>query len=137
MNAETLRLFDVRRKMIARCYDSKDKSFHIYGGRGITVCKRWMADFNAFRADMGPRPKGATVERIDNDGPYSPENCKWATRTEQSRNTRRNKMISFSGKTLCLVEWAEQNGIKPNTLVRRFLAGWSIKQALTQPVRPR
>lgn len=84
-------LYAAWRGMKSRCYREKDPRYKDYGGRGITVCERWLDSFENFLADMGERPEGLTLDRKDNDGPYSPDNCKWSTRSEQQRNTRRQK----------------------------------------------
>lgn len=87
--------------LIQRCTNPKNHNFKDYGGRGVTVCERWLL-FENFLADMGHRPKGFKIERKDNDGPYSPENCKWATQAEQNRNTRRNRYLVMDGRRQCL-----------------------------------
>ncbi len=119
--------------MRGRCNDPNDPYYARYGGRGITICDRWRI-FTNFLADMGPRPAGHTIDRIDNDGDYCPENCRWATATDQQRNTRQNRRITYNGRTQCLTAWAEEYGIKPHTLTARLKRGWIVHQALTIPV---
>lgn len=123
--------FKVWKAMIARCTCRTDARYVHYGARGIQVCAAWRA-FESFRFDMGDPPAGKTLERIDNDGPYSPENCKWATRFEQMRNTRRTRMVTFNGQTMCVSDWAIRIGIKPHSLQFR-LKHWPIDKALTTP----
>jgi hypothetical protein len=114
-----------------RCLCETDPAYDRYGGRGITVCDRWLNDFPAFCADMGERPAGLTIERIDNNGNYEPGNCRWATMKEQSRNRRNNHMITHAGLTLCLAEWAERTAINYGTLRSRIARyGWSVERAL-------
>ncbi len=122
--------------MIQRCTNLNNKAYKYYGGRGITVCKRWL-EFENFLQDMGEPPTNKhQIDRINNDGNYCKENCRWATRTEQQRNTRRSHMISFCGKTQCLVAWAEELNINYSTLSSRiFILGWSVEKAFTTPVK--
>lgn len=115
--------------MIQRCKNPNEPAFNRYGGRGITVCDDWL-NFEGFLADMGERPKGKSLDRIDNNGGYCPENCRWATRKEQSNNTRTNRRITYKGKTKTLAEWSRCTGIKPSTLRTRLWRGWSIRRAL-------
>lgn len=124
--------------MIRRCHrpaSSSEKA--IYMDRGITVCDAWRNSFSQFIADMGPRPKGSQIDRIDNAKGYSPDNCRWATTIEQGRNKRTNRLVSFDGKTQCVSAWAEQTGIKEMTLWKRINAGWTAQRALTEPVKHR
>jgi hypothetical protein len=95
------------RAMVARCTNKKLPDYDRYGGRGIKVCDRWLNSFENFYTDMGDRPPGMTLDRIDNDGDYTPENCRWATWREQSRNRRDNRLIE--GKSM--VEWCEDNDL--------------------------
>jgi hypothetical protein len=121
-----------------RCYDSDNPSFADYGGRGITVCERWRgkSGFSNFLADMGKRPSSNhQIDRKDNNGPYSPENCRWATPKQQTRNTRRNRLLTLGDKTKCVAEWAEELGVDESTLRKRLDYGWSPEKALTTPVR--
>lgn len=105
--------------IISRCTKPSDKYYSRYGGRGITVCKEWADDINTFARDMGERPTGASIDRIDNDSPYAPENCRWATATEQNRNRRRHRRLTYGGETLLQAEWAERLGISQDTLYQR------------------
>lgn len=120
--------------MVARCTNEKDRLFKYYGARGIKVCARWRNSFQAFLEDLGQRPEGMTLERVDNDGDYEPGNVKWATRTEQARNKRSSRRISWRGTTRVLVEWAEVLGIPYKTLHSRLNKyGWSVDRAFSTP----
>lgn len=126
-------LYSVWLDMKARCYRESRKDFHHYGGRGITVCARWRKNFWAFVADMGERPTPQhTIERINNDGNYEPDNCCWATRAEQNINTRTNRNLTLAGRTQPILHWARELGIDPATL-RYRLRHWPIEKALSQP----
>ena len=123
-------------QMRARCQDRSHPVYHRYGGRGITVCERW-EDFACFVADMGERPSPEmTIDRIDNEGPYSPENCRWADRTTQARNRRSTRRYEFDGYCLTLEEWSERTGIRAKLLhARLHTLGWSLQKTLTTPTR--
>ena len=125
-------LYRVWATMIMRCNNKNDASFHKYGARGITVCDRWRKSFSAFYADMGERPAGHSIERIDNDGPYSPENCRWATPKEQAANRRNEKPITHNGMTMSLRQWAIKVGIHRGTLLYR-LRRMTFEDAITAP----
>lgn len=124
-------------RMKQRCSDPGVLNYDFWGGRGIRVCDRWLHSFENFLADMGPIPgKGYSLDRVDNDGDYTPENCRWATRKEQNRNTRRNRLLTLNGETLCMVEWAERTGIPARNIRMRIdWYGWSVEKALTTPVQ--
>lgn len=115
--------------MKSRCEKPANGAFHNYGARGISICQRWQ-DFDAFFADMWPRPQGGTIDRINNDGPYSPENCRWASRKEQGRNRRGNVLIECHGETLTSAGWAERIDIPANRLTSRILRGKSPQEAI-------
>jgi hypothetical protein len=107
-----------------------------YGGRGISVCVEWES-FECFYADMGPRPSPRhSIDRVDNDGPYAPWNCRWARRDVQQRNKRNNLQLTYRGLIRPLIEWASEFGMGRATLARRLRGGWSVEDALTTPARP-
>jgi hypothetical protein len=119
--------------MKARCNCTTKSDYAYYGGRGIKVCERWQS-FSTFVLDMGARPAGMTLERDDNDGDYSPDNCRWATRKEQTHNTRRSVRVTYNGETMCVAEWAARIGISRKTLLDRLQRyGWTAERALTTP----
>lgn len=115
--------------MIQRCLNPAHPSFKDYGGRGITVCDRWRKSAN-FLADMGPRPTHKhTIERLDNDGSYCPENCEWRPRSDQLENQRRTVRITFNGETHSLNRWAKQLGLNAHSLEKR-LANLPLDRAM-------
>lgn len=122
-----------------RCCNKQNKGYPRYGGRGIQMCDRWLDPENGyanFLADMGRRPSTKhSLDRIDVNGDYCPENCRWATITEQNRNTRAVRNLTYKGKTQCCTAWAEEYGISVAALYGRLEAGWDIEKALTYPVR--
>lgn len=120
--------------MVNRCHKPFNKEFINYGQRGITVCDSWRNSFASFYKDMGDPPKGKSLDRIDNNGPYSPDNCRWANQTEQCNNKRTNKNITYKGITKTIAEWARHLGISPITIRSRLRNGWSTDKSLESPV---
>lgn len=125
--------------MIHRCTDPGDSRYKDYGRRGITVCEEWQHSIKTFCDHVSKLPhygeKGYSLDRIDNDGNYEPGNVRWATRSEQGRNTRLNHMITYNGITQCTIAWAEQLGIIDSTITSRLRSGWSVERALMTPPR--
>ncbi len=117
-----------------RCLNENEPSYKDYGGRGITVCKRWLHSFENFISDMGFRPSPKhSLDRIDNDGNYKPSNCRWATNAEQMSNRRNTKIITFNGETMGIDGWAERLGLSYNALHDRlFVKKWTLDRALTE-----
>ena len=117
--------------IITRCTLKDDKHYRDYGGRGITICDRWLNSFELFLADMGERPtKSHTTERINNDGNYEPANCRWATKKEQSRNMRSNVVIEHNGRSMILADWLIELNVNTQTYYYRRRKGQTEKQAL-------
>lgn len=123
--------YAIWRGMRYRCLSESCKEYKHYGGRGIAVCEAWANSFEAFLKDMGPRPKGASIERLNNDGNYEPSNCKWADKAEQSRNKRSNVFIEIEGVRLTQSEWAKKNNIPVQVIYTRIKRGWGTEDAVT------
>ncbi len=118
--------------MKSRCLNKRSKFFYRYGGRGITICDRWLNSFENFLEDMGEKPsKKHSIDRIDNNGNYEPSNCKWSTHHEQQRNKSGLVWLEHNGRKMILQDWANELGIKHCTLVSRLNSGWDLKSALT------
>lgn len=126
-------LFKVWKGMISRCTNQDDKRYNRYGGRGVSVCDKWL-DVHQFINDMKHSYiKGMTIDRIDNNGNYEPSNCKWSTRYQQNRNYSRNIILHHNGKSMCAIDWALELNISPYTIYSRKRAGWSDALTLTKP----
>jgi hypothetical protein len=120
--------------MQTRCTNPKAINYADYGGRGITVCERWRS-FENFYSDMGPRPSSDhSLERISNNEPYAPANCRWATTVEQSNNKRSNNMVEACGRKQTVVEWARESGIPAYAIYHRLYNGWDPERAVTEPI---
>lgn len=118
--------------MLSRCTNPNHIAYRLYGARGVSVCARWRK-FAAFYEDMGARPRGCTLDRIDNARGYEPGNCRWATAAEQARNTRRNNWLTLNGERLTLTDWCNRYGVNTGTVRARLRFGWSHEEALTTP----
>ena len=126
------RLYYIYHGMKDRCYKQTSPAYQNYGARGIQICEEWKKDFMCFYnwAIRNGYKQGLTIDRIDVNGNYCPQNCRWATRLEQARNTRTNRKITYKGKTRCVSEWAQLLGIKSSTITERLKKGWPIDKVL-------
>lgn len=122
--------------MKARCYDESHVSYHLYGAKGVTVCERWMV-FENFVEDMGPRPAGTSLDRVDSSGPYCKENCRWATALEQGRNKSNNRIVTIYGMSQPVTFWADISLVPVKTVYARLDRGWNPKLAVFAPVGSR
>jgi hypothetical protein len=120
--------------IISRCGNEQRKDYHHYGGRGIKVCERWLT-FDNFLADMGEKPTGMSIGRIDNNGNYEPSNCRWETHRQQMRNRRGNRIVTAFGKTGCLADFTEHFKVSYSAVLSRLRIGWSVERAFTEPLR--
>lgn len=122
--------------MRKRCLNTKCYQYESYGGRGINICERWLTSYTNFLEDMGRCPSPThSIERIDNNKGYGPENCKWATPKEQCRNRRRTRYLTFNGVTQCIKDWAISLNVSPVLIRERLEYGWSVEDALTKPAK--
>lgn len=124
--------------MRLRCLNPENPAFPRYGGRGITICDRWKDDFNAFFADVGPKPSPKhELDRRDNDKGYEPGNVRWVTRSENDRNRRNNRWLQYKGQRRLMIELCEERGLDVETIRKRILAGWDDERAIDTPIRPK
>jgi len=129
--AKQTRTYKIWRGMQHRCYSATTiKERKNYMDKGITVCDRWLESFDNFIADMGEAPRLHSIDRIDGEKGYSPENCRWATAKTQANNMSRNRLITANGQTMTLSQWGDATGQKPNTILTRIRRGWPIEKAL-------
>lgn len=132
------RLYRIWSGMKSRCYSPADRNFKRYGARGITICDEWRNSFETFRdwALAHGYADDLSIDRIDNSGPYSPQNCRWTTRKVQNNNRRTNVYITYKGETHTATEWSEITGIKALTLAQRKRFGWSDEECIEIPPKP-
>lgn len=128
-------LYKIWRTMKVRCENPKSEKFTRYGGRGIKICSEWQ-DFSVFRdwAIENNYSDELSIDRINNDGDYTPSNCRWVTMKVQARNTSRNRWIELNGVRKTLAEWSELTGLKRKTISGRLDRGWTVEKALTEPL---
>ena len=127
------RTYDTWRSIKERCCNPSSKDWANYGGRGISICDQWNLSFTNFLADMGERPEGMSIDRIDNNAGYTKENCRWASQITQGNNRRTCVYIDFNGKSQSIADWSREVGIERKTLEYRIRTGWDAERALTTP----
>jgi hypothetical protein len=133
------RIYRIYNNIIARCYKPTNTRYSVYGGRGISVCEEWRNSFQAFCdwAMTNGYRDDLTIDRINNDGNYEPSNCRWIGNKDQQSNRSDNHYITCFGKTQTLQQWADEYGIRFNTIIGRLVRGWDIERALTTKVKRR
>lgn len=131
------RIHNIWGNMVARCYNPQNKRYHDYGGRGIAICDEWRKRYKNFEiwSFQNGYSEELTIDRINNDKGYEPNNCRWITRKENSRNTRRNNFITIMGNKKTISEWAEIYKIHESTISARIKRGWNKEKAVTTPIK--
>jgi hypothetical protein len=127
-------IYGVWTVMRDRCNNPDNPSYHNYGGRGIQVCERWES-FTDFLADMGERPQGYEIDRIDNNGNYEPANCRWLSKQKNLNNKRTNRFLELRGETHTIAEWSRITGLSWLTIRQRLRYGWTVERTLTEPLK--
>ena len=128
--------YNAWKSMTQRCTNPNHVSWKNYGGRGIRVCDRWRESFESFLSDMGRKPsRHHSLDRKEVDGDYTPDNCRWATQSEQNRNTQRSRLLTFQDRTMTIADWADRLRIPYDTLFQRLRRGWTVERSLTANVR--
>lgn len=136
-NTQRKRTYQCWSDMKQRCMNEKHKQFKNYGARGIFICQRWLEAFENFVEDMGEKPDGLTLDRIDNNGPYAPENCRWATPAQQRRNQRDCKYVEYNGERLTAEELGIKLGLHPTTIRYRIKNGWKLEDIVNPEIQLR
>lgn len=127
------RVYNIWLNMKQRCTNPRNDHYPAYGGRGITVCTRWLNSFEAFYEDMGDPPSDIhTIDRENVHGNYEPANCRWLPREAQASNTQRSVLLTFQGRTQTAKQWAIELGIRPGTIARRARSGWAVERVLSK-----
>lgn len=130
------RLYRIWAGMKYRCSTNHSPLYENYKSRGIIVCKRWSHSFEAFLSDMGKPPTAFhSIDRVDNNRGYYPDNCRWSTMVEQSNNTRRNRMLTLNGQRHTISQWSKITGICYSTLLKRLHSGWTVNSTLCSPIQ--
>lgn len=129
-NGKAESTYAIWKAMIQRCTNPSNKSYPDYGGRGISVCERWVRSFEAFHEDMGDRPEGLSLDRRDNNLGYSKDNCRWATKVTQANNTRSNRFIEHNGERRTIAQWGRITGLGSAVILTRLFRGASDEEAI-------
>ncbi len=127
------KLYSIWRSMKQRCLNKKDKQYHLYGARGISISDKWKT-FDGFYRDVGAQPPGMSIDRIDNNGNYELGNVRWVSMKVQQNNKRNNILLNAFGKTQNITQWAEEFGLTHKIISKRIQLGWEIEKAVSSPV---